>query len=812
MPTRIAHLSDLHFGGEFDEGIWRAVSETVINENPHLVIVSGDLVDSPDPDHLYRAKKELEKLGADAKAKLFIVPGNHDVFYLGNDIVKGRIGWFDYIFKEGGVPGSRVLSGKTGFAGGSGRHLAWVPQMLRNFLGGYGKEEDPAVPPTSRAGPSEPEIFELTDLGVLLALLDSNAADQPVGFATGSVLSEHILKLDSRLKQITTPHLVRIAVVHHHVLPVSYTVGKLVGGEPFMVFHNAGTVLDMLARHRFDLVLHGHKHLTQFARIDFAPHTAEGYPIAVAAAGSACLRTPNNPRGNSFNLITVDDNGRMVVRALYYGAEKAPRVDGQEGDDYRIYSETIESVKRRAFIRARQRHRIFCRECEQSFNLTENGDLEIRWDVRGLYVTRGTQEYRRRPHVTYLPPQGRLAIGLQLDPVSQQRGYRIESRTAGEGELQRGIVLLPETPSSTQPTSYVVTHSFANCMMMTRWEAEQRAKTRPPSENDLEEWVGWLVSFPIDTMVLALTLPQSLSAVTPFVRCRRPRGFPNFTINDTDDVDEDMRKLPADDDRAMSEEEAPHLNYDPALGRWKLVVRQPMVGYLYELHWKVPGELPDESLSSETLQSQELLLKLRDRVQANTLLARDKIALGLFADLCRKLDQTLAWGGPDEKRSMELFVFDPASLVLRPALSHRSWINTPMRWDFEIPLGAGIAGAAFQQRRIVPWRKGTGNPAFIAPVPYPHTDDEAVTEMRAMLAVPVYHPTQLNAGRPLAGSAIGVLSFGSDAAASKFTGLLNRTLAREDEKRLNAVRGAAQGFLNIVIRLLTYGTVPGEAA
>jgi len=810
MPTRIAHLSDLHFGKDFDDAAWGAVSETVTNEKPQLIIVSGDLVDSPDPDHLYRAKKELEKLAEKAQARLFVVPGNHDVFYLGNDIVKGRIGWFDQIFKEDVVPDSRVLSGKTGFEGGSGRRWAWIPQMLRNFLGEYGKEEDPAVPPNPQTRPLDPEIHEPPGTGVLLVLLDSNAADQPIGFATGSVRSDHILALDSQLDRITTPHLIRIAVVHHHVLPVSYTVGKLVGGEPFMVFHNAGNVLDMLARHRFDLVLHGHKHLAQFARVDFAPHTAEGYPIAVAAAGSTCLRTPNNPRGNSFNLITVDDNGRMVVQALYYGAERAPHVNGREGEDYRIYAETVESVKRRAFIRARQRHRIFCRECEQSFDVTENGDLEIRWGVRELYVTRGKNEYRRRPHVAYLPPQGRLAVGLQLDVASQKNGYRIEPGIAGKGELQRGIVLLPETPSSNRPANYAVTHSFANSMIMTRWEAEQRAKTKPASGDDLEEWVAWLVSFPIDKMVLALTLPQSLSLVVPYVRCMRPSGFPNYKINDTDDVDDDAQKLLHEHDRVMSEEEAPHLNYDPARGRWQLIVRQPMVGYIYELRWKVPGELPNPLISGETLQAQELLLKLQGRNKAKTSTPLD-VAIELFDDLYHKLDQLLSWGGRDEKRSVELFVFDPARLVLCPVLSHRSWISTPIRSEFEIPLGAGIAGAAFQQRRIVPWGKGTGNPAFVAPVAYPQADGEEVTEMRTMLAVPVYHQTQQNAARPIPGSAIGVVSFGSDSTGSKIAGLLDRTLTEDDGRRLNDVRSAAQSFTNIILYLLTHGTVPKEA-
>jgi hypothetical protein len=41
MPTRIAHLSDLHYGSHFDLALWRAVKNAIGTFNPHLLIVSG---------------------------------------------------------------------------------------------------------------------------------------------------------------------------------------------------------------------------------------------------------------------------------------------------------------------------------------------------------------------------------------------------------------------------------------------------------------------------------------------------------------------------------------------------------------------------------------------------------------------------------------------------------------------------------------------------------------------------------------------------------------------------------------------------
>ena len=62
--------------------------------------------------------------------------------------------------------------------------------------------------------------------------------------------------------------------------------------------------------------------------------------------------------------------------------------------------------------------------------------------------------------------------------------------------------------------------------MMTRWEAEERA--RPDAGGDRpegwdEEWVGTIVKAPVEEIVLDLVLPESLASVTRYVRCECSR-------------------------------------------------------------------------------------------------------------------------------------------------------------------------------------------------------------------------------------------------------------------------------------------------
>jgi hypothetical protein len=119
-----------------------------------------------------------------------------------------------------------------------------------------------------------------------------------------------------------------------------------------------------------------------------------------------------------------------------------------------------------------------------------------------------------------------------------------------------------------------------------------------------------------------------------------------------------------------------------------------------------------------------------------------------------------------------------------------SWRN------FLIPLGDGIAGAAFQRRSIVPWAKQASGTAFIKPTPNPGV------ELRTILAVSVYHPREQDKPRPSAWGTIGVVSFGSSSPASKVPQLLNRQLSAEAAEMLKILRGLAQAHVYDIVTAL----------
>ncbi len=83
MQVRIAHLSDIHWGKRFDSSIWNSVKSSIKQFAPQILVVSGDLLDTPLASDFHNLKRELDRLAADNDATLVLVPGNHDVFVSG---------------------------------------------------------------------------------------------------------------------------------------------------------------------------------------------------------------------------------------------------------------------------------------------------------------------------------------------------------------------------------------------------------------------------------------------------------------------------------------------------------------------------------------------------------------------------------------------------------------------------------------------------------------------------------------------------------------------------------------------------------
>jgi 3',5'-cyclic AMP phosphodiesterase CpdA len=845
----IVHLSDIHFGNPFDCTTWDAVAAVVIEFDPDLIIVSGDVVHDPSPAHLLAAKYALRDLSRRANersrargnaraAELVVIPGNHDVFESGVAVGQSRLDWFERIFHfedtsraeaalvealDWGDDRARQLGFNPtcqGFAGLAAGQSAGSWQKLKarvgavlsaRFVAPWQKGRDFTV--HLSAPRPQPRVRRPAGSAVVLALLDSNPTENGLYTATGLVGNDQLISLRANLALADRRYLARIAVIHHHVLPIAFAPGQQdVTGEPMMVLRNAGAVLRVLADYHFDLILHGHWHKAQFARIDLGTDDHDSYPISVVASGSAAMKS-ENPDSNCFNLITVADNGRIAVKSVLYGSGQAPNPHGEPGRHYRRYEEPMAAVKRRAYARARERHPIECDLREQICEITENGDLWVTHRVTGLRLRGDLTPYPRRPLAVFIPPHGHFVRKtLRPDAESARAGVRLTPAPDHPGSGGRLDYYWIELPGGGlvlggSPANYSVSHGCANCMTMTRWEAKEKAKPAPgavPNEGWDDEWVGVRIVHPTRRLVLSAKFPQSLVAAQPEVVCFRHSQYPGYVIDRWGDADMPPENLPID--LELLEEEQRGLRFDASTRTWSLKVDRPMVGYLYSLRWKMPTDKLDARIAGETLQWQGVLLRLGGRVFDGTTGDGDGGAIKQFDLLRDLLQKEICPGRRDESWVIALFVYDSDGLALRPALSVRSWTPARLPPDFKVPLGDGVTGAAFLQRRIVTWSRQSAESAqlnaatgssLIEPVPHP-PPPEGPIEMVNVLALPVYHPAMEEEPRPPPWAAIGVVTIGSSSYGSPIAGLESDP----DDTQRRAVSEAAQMQMSYILDAL----------
>jgi 3',5'-cyclic AMP phosphodiesterase CpdA len=676
----IAHLSDIHFGNRLSIPTWNEVANAVIAFDPDLIVVSGDLVDDPSPEHLLAAKCALADLSQRARvqskarasgngraAELVVIPGNHDVFESGVAAGIPRLNWFERIFHGGDTSQAEMaLKAKLnvnqlgfddvcrGLPANTQPNLiqrAWArlcALVSGRMIAPWNKGDD-WVTHLGAANP-RPTVITAANSPLLLALLDSNPTHTGFYTATGLVDNDRLIGLNSALARAHKPYVARIGIVHHHVLPIAFAPGATrATGEPMMVLRNAGAVLRILADHKFDLILHGHWHKAQFTRIDFGTDDNDSYPMAVAAAGSAAMSSSENTSTNCFNLITIAENGRIAVKSVFYGAAQAPNPYGESGRHYRLYKEPLSATKRRCYIRARERHPIECDLRENTYEITENGDLWITHRCQGLRYHGQLPRYTKRPLGVFIPPHGHfvhetlmpdetsLRVGVTLSPAPEH-----PSSQTGQSEFY--WINLPGggLVRDGDPANYAIVYGLANCMTMTRWEALERAKPPPDREAGFDtEWVGMRVSFPMRKLVLKAKFPQSLAMAQPHVECRRDPHFPAYKIDDWGDAQ--VGPLNMVIDLEAQDEEQQELCYEAPTRTWTVEIDRPIVGCLYALRWEVPDDEPIQQIASNR-EWHPVLLKLGKRIDEATTDDADASKQSNLREAIRQIeDDTREW-------------------------------------------------------------------------------------------------------------------------------------------------------------------------
>lgn len=115
----------------------------------------------------------------------------------------------------------------------------------------------------------------------------------------GLVEAEALAEIEVQLRQLdTTQSKLKLLLIHHHPIGYSNPIPEL---PDFSVMTNAENLLRMVSRFRFDLIIHGHRHMPHFS-----PHlNNNNHPIVILGAGSFSYQLDHTYQGHAGNLFHI---------------------------------------------------------------------------------------------------------------------------------------------------------------------------------------------------------------------------------------------------------------------------------------------------------------------------------------------------------------------------------------------------------------------------------------------------------------------------------------------------------------------------
>ncbi len=287
--TRIAVISDLHVGkhsrsrdlapvgtiADFIDDDFQARFIEFLRKKgvkSNYVFIVGDVTESCSYEEAKVASKFIEKISACLAVpidKIVFIPGNHDVDWgvlkLGKDPVRFAqrydvIKFRELVFKDLMRPPDGLL--EEPFIG----HNVYDDLVVVTFNSSW-----------------------------------HDGCDELMHF--GRIESSHITALDALIQSLDgNRQKTRIFLLHHH--PIAYS-NPAPGEQDFSQLVNSEMLMNILCRHRFDLVVHGHIHQPRFGTHEIDASS----PLGILSAGSLSYSLPTRWQGsvaNQFHLIEID--------------------------------------------------------------------------------------------------------------------------------------------------------------------------------------------------------------------------------------------------------------------------------------------------------------------------------------------------------------------------------------------------------------------------------------------------------------------------------------------------------------------------
>jgi predicted phosphodiesterase len=598
----IAHLSDLHFGTSKYLEVWDLTEQFLRKSKPDLLLITGDLVDTPTEPLYTEVKKTLDALDID----YFVCPGNHDRYHRGNRVPNRAIvvvmlvlilcvvivasalswilkslpvgilgislavalGWLAKILLQLGV-NKRLLEDKS------------IYEVFKDNLLPQG-ELKPYQLPKSSNGIGGTPAWKIGLFGA-----DSNASADAL--ARGYLPSPHFQRI--RLATQGADFDLCIFLVHHHLLPIRSleasrqdTWADLLNVTSMV---NAGSLLETLSEAQVNLVLHGHEHAHNFAAYQ-SLQPASGL-VQVLAAGSA---TGNKTlkgcaEGDAtFNLLILSDDRSVRVQRYFWNTNKwgyDSEVDLGDGASLRFA---------RLARRLQLSQEIDC-TITKFVRFTREGDIQVYWVFTNWNLPQEQFEQKVFNSTGWVE-RVEMRVSYSVDPFSYSAASRpLDGSAKPDPKAPNWWLIRAKIPADYRNRSVKLeiflcwrNGAILTKEQMVRDQVSGRSRGTP-RENGSEFVTGWT---PGEQAVAALDLIVSIPE--EYVPASCPDEPPQIKV-----VVVDHNEMPLEHEKKELDRSLRIL----APGCYSLRVAYPHEHHYYQIAWSPPPQsLVDERVNTRS--------------------------------------------------------------------------------------------------------------------------------------------------------------------------------------------------------------------
>ena len=707
---RVAHVTDLHCNGKVK---WQRHFDHLITalatEAPDLIAITGDCVNHP-RRRLYECFSSSMKtlytslVSTNPNIYILAVPGNHDRFLFGNKILNMPSSLFE-------IYSDRII----------------YPNGFDNFL-------DLLL-----------DLF--VKKNVALFPLDSTKNQSSVAWARGRVDKPHVtlehfaksFQQKAEERHIDYNTCIKIAMLHHHLipLPANFDEERL---EPYNIVQNPYELLHAIAKQRIDVVLNGHRHVSDISELRM--HSVDHHPVIISACGQSCAGSGTS----EFKVIEFDKSGASNVRVV--------RADSRV-KHFELFA-TLPLVP----YEERRKRRCFETEHHYSENdavehitrktklvriLNDNTAVN-RILLNGIFWRPGVPENAMSIVESAGADIGRImliryVIDSNKNPNNMAKMSRSEFVRAAASTCEREKIDLELRPNKgldrTVPAYGRIEYQLYNGYALD--QAEHEDAYGDVWSEDREEASAIQARYPTETLELVVQFPSK-------------EHFPeadhiHFDVYEHEaETDDGLINLRREYTEYLHDEEKDFLRRQHALQIFEdinqitFTVRHPQPGLIYNLRWRVPKELEENRLVGDELRKLRALRRIFDEDNSERREQfYDKLKVMLEPLISEGAILLLAADQEDEGTNT-------TGRLLKVVCGPEEFRDAS-----KLCVGRGIAGNAFKMRKVDYYEKNVGLIKSMEKIK-PNMDPHAI------LAMPLLYPGNSDAAQRKKSRAFGVIS------------------------------------------------------